>query len=171
MFPFNLAALTRATTLIQRKTKYREFFAAKTPQNITQLSFINSIFSQTSCCISKLFSSTSALQYFNREAMDEMTPIFLLEENEEPMATEPIYLSSYEREDSTPNTTPDHHHGSIYPDSINQLIAAQLELGSNMGTETVFYPTNPNASMISDDEEQPNLTPIIGNPEQYTSQI
>ena len=53
-----------------------------------------------------------------------MTHIFLPEENEEPTATEPIYLSSEESDLSTPNRTPDHHHGSVYPDSITQLIAS-----------------------------------------------
>ena len=40
-----------------------------------------------------------------------------------------------------------------------------------MGTETIFYPPTPNTSMIFDDEDPMNLTPIIGNPEQYTPQI
>ena len=40
-----------------------------------------------------------------------------------------------------------------------------------MGTDTVFYPPTANTSLISDDEEQSNLTPINGNPEQKTSQI
>ena len=34
-----------------------------------------------------------------------------------------------------------------------------------MDTETVFYPPNPNATMISDDDEQLILTPLIGNTE------
>ena len=100
--------------------------------------------------------------------MAEMSTTFLIEEDEEPVATEPIYLSSDESEYSTPNTTPDHQLECIYPDSINQLIASQLEQRSNMGTETVFYPPTPNTSMISEDEYQTNPTPIIGNPEQYT---
>ena len=87
------------------------------------------------------------------------------------MATEPIYLSSDESEYSTPNTTPDQQLECIYPDSINQLIASQLEQWSSVSTETIFYPPTPNTSMISDDEDQMNLTPIIGNPEQYTPQI
>ena len=103
--------------------------------------------------------------------MAKTTLIFLLEEDEEPTAREPIYLSSDESEYSTPITSPDHHHESIYPDSINQLIASQLEQRSNMGTETVFYPPTPNTSLISEDEEQSNLTPIIENPEHYTPQI
>ena len=46
-----------------------------------------------------------------------------------------------------------------------------MEQRSNMGTETVFSPPNQNTSMISDDEDPMNPTPIIGNPEQYTPQI
>ena len=103
--------------------------------------------------------------------MADMTPTFLLEEDEEPMATEPIFLLSDESEYSTPNAAPELHNESIYPDLINQLIVSQLEELSNLGTKTVFYPPTPKTSMISDDEEQSNLTPIIGNPEQYTSQI
>ena len=82
-----------------------------------------------------------------------------------------MYLSSDDSEHSSPSTNPDGHHESIYPDSINQLIASQLEQRSNVDTETVFYPSTPNTSMISDDEEQSNLTPLIGDPEQYTSHI
>ena len=70
-----------------------------------------------------------------------------------------------------PTQTPDHQLECIYPDAINQLIASQLEQWSNPGTETNSYPPTPNISMISDDEHQMNPTPIIGNPEQYTSQI
>ena len=87
------------------------------------------------------------------------------------MATEPIYLSSDESEYSTPNTTPDHQLECIYPDSITQLIASQLEQRSNMGAETIVYPPTPNTSPISDDEDPRNPTPIIGNPDQCTPQI
>ena len=59
----------------------------------------------------------------------------------------------------------------FYIDSINQLIASQLEKRSNIGTETVFYPPTPNRSMTFDDDEQSNLTPIIGNPQQHPSRI
>ena len=100
-----------------------------------------------------------------------MTTTFRIEEDEEPMATEPIYLSSDESEYSTPNTTPDHPLECIYPDSINQLIASQLEQRSIMGAETIVYPPTPNTSTISDDEDPMNPTPIIGNPDQYTPQI
>ena len=94
-----------------------------------------------------------------------------MEEDEEPMAAEPIYLSSDESEYSTPNTTPDHQLECIYPDLINQLIASQLEQQWDMGAETIAYPPTPNTSMISEDEDPMNPTPIIGNPEQYTPQI
>ena len=100
-----------------------------------------------------------------------MTTTFRIEEDEEPMATEPIYFSSDEGEYSTPNTTPDHQSECIYPNPINQLIASQLEQKPNMGAETTVYPPTPNTSMISDDEDPINPTPIIGNPEQYTPQI
>ena len=100
-----------------------------------------------------------------------MTTTFRIEEDEEPMATEPIYLSSDESEYSTPNTTPDHQRECIYPDSINRLIASQLEQRSNMGAQTIVYPPTPNPSIISDDEDPMNPTPIIGNPAQYMPQI
>ena len=103
--------------------------------------------------------------------MADMTTTFLIEEDEEPMAMEPIYLSSDESEYSTPNTTPDNQLQFIYPASINQLIASQLEQRSNTGIETVFSPPTPNMSIISADEGLTHPTPIIGNPEQYTPQI
>ena len=73
--------------------------------------------------------------------MAKLTPIFLLAGDEEPMATEPIYRSSDEIENSNPNTTTTNGHlESIYSDSNKKLIASQLEQRSNMGTATVFYP-------------------------------
>ena len=171
MISFNLTALTQPTLLIQRKAKTRNIFPRKTFQNLTQLSFMISIFNKNSRFVSNLFPSTTALKYFKKKTMADMTTTFLIEEDEEPMATEPIYLSSDESEYSTPNTTPNHQLECIYPDSINQLIASQLEQRSNMGTETIFYPPTPNTSMISDDEDSMNLTPIFGIPEQYTPQI
>ena len=103
--------------------------------------------------------------------MAEMNPIFLLEEDEVLMATKPLYLSSDESEYSTAHTIPDHHHESIYHDSINQLIASQVDQRSNRGTESLFYRPTPDTYMISDDDEQLNLTPITEYPEHYTSQI
>ena len=171
MISFNLTALTRETPFIQRKVKTRIIFPRKTFQNFTQLSFTISMFNKNSRFTSSLFSLITALKHFKKKAMADMTTTFRIEEDEQPMAREPIYLSSDEIEYSTPNTTPDHQLECIYPDSINQLIASQLEQRSNMGMETIFYPPTPNTSMISDDEDLMNLTPIIGNPEQYTPQI
>ena len=171
MISFNLTALTRETPFIQRKVKTRIIFPRKTFQNFTQLSFTISIFNKNSRFTSSLFSSITALKYFKKKAMADLTTTFLIEEDEEPMATEPIYLSSDESEYSTPNTTTDHQLECTYPDAINQLIASQLEQRSKTGAETVFYPPTPNIPMISDDEYQMNPTPIVGNPEQYTSQI
>ena len=170
MIPFNLTALTRPTPFIQRNEKTREFFRSKTLRNFTPSSFIVSIFNQNSRSTSNLFSSITA-SYFKKKAMADMTTTFPIEEDEEPMATQPIILSSDESEYSTPNTTPGHQLECFYPDSINQLIASQLEQRSNMGTETVFSPPTPNTSMISDDLDPTNPTPIVGNPEQYTPQI
>ena len=171
MISFNLIALTPETPSIQRKAKTRNIFPRRTLQKITLKSFIISIFNRNSRFTSKLFSSTTALKYFKERAMANMNTTFLIEEDEEPMATEPIYLSSDESEYSTPNTTPDHQLECICPDSINQLIASQLQQRPNLGTETDFSPPTPNTSMISDDKYQMNPTPISGNPEHYTPQI
>ena len=104
--------------------------------------------------------------------MAEKTPIFLLDEDEQQIATEPLYISSDESEYSTPNRTPAHYPESIYLDShnaINQLIASQLEQRSNIGTATVFCPPTSNTSMISDDDEQHSPTPKIGTAAHYMS--
>ena len=171
MIPFNPAALTKPTRSIQRKSKARDIFPRKTFQNFTQLSFVISIFNKNSPFPPKLSFSITALKHFKEKAFADMTTTFSIEEDEEPMATEPINLSSDESEYSTPNTTPDHQLECIYPDSINQLIASQLEQRSNLGTETIVYPPTPNTSLISDDEDPMNPTPIIGDPDQYTPQI
>ena len=98
MIPFNLTALTEPTPFIQRNAKTRENFHSKTLQNFTQSSFIVSIFIKNSRFTSILFSSITALKYFKKKAMADMTTTFLIEEDEEPMTTEPIYLSSDESE-------------------------------------------------------------------------
>ena len=171
MISFNPTALTQSTPLIQRKAKTRHIFLRKTFQNFTQLSFTVSIFNKNSRFASNLFSSITALKHFKKKPMADMTTTFLIGEDEEPMATEPIYLSSDENEYSTPNTTPDHQLECTYPNAINQLIASQLEQRSNTGTETAFYPPTPNISMNCDDQHSIGPTPIIGNPKQYTPQI
>ena len=171
MISFNPTALTQPTLLIQRKTKARRIFPRKTFQNFTQLSFTVSIFNKNSRFASNLFSSNTALKHFRKKAMADMTTTFLIQEDDEPMATEPIYLSSDESDYSTRDTTPDHQLEFTYSDAINQLIASQLDQRSNTGTETAFYPPTPNMSMKSDDQDSIDPTPIIGKPEQYTPQI
>ena len=171
MISFNLTALTQPTLSIQRKSKTRDIFHRKTFQNLPDLHSYFQTSTKTVASLQNLISSITALKHFKERAFADMTTTFRIEEDEEPMATEPIYLSSDESEYSTPNTTPDHQPECIYPDSINQLIASQLEQRSNMGAETTVYPPTPNTSMISNDEDPINPTPIIGNPEQYTPQI
>ena len=158
MFPFNLTALIRETLLIQRKEETRKIFHSKTLHNFTPFSFIVSIFNQNSRFNSNLFSSIKALKYFKKKAMSDTTSTFLIEEDEEPMATEPVYLSSDESEYPTPNTSPDHQLECIYPDSINQLIASQLEQRSNTGTKTVFYP--PTQTRLSSLTMKTQSTPL-----------
>ena len=142
MISFNLTALTRSTLLIQRKAKTRIIFTRKTFQNFTQLSFIISIFNKNSRFPSNLFSSITALKYIKKKALADRTTTFFTEEDEEPMATEPIYLSSDESENSTPNTTPNHRLECIYRDSINQLIASIRTTVKN-GRRDHRLPTNP----------------------------
>ena len=101
--------------------------------------------------------------------MAEMNPQFNFDEDQE-METQPIYLSSDEREiDSScsslvpqlPNNVPDTY------SAITQLIAAQHEQMSLSGTSAPQYPIPPPTSLISDDENDEVLTPITGNPAQF----
>ena len=171
MISFNPTALTQPTLLIQRKAKARHIFPRKTFQKFTQLSFTVSIFNKNSRFALNLFSSITVLKHFKKKTMADITTTFLIEEDEEPMAKEPIYFSSGESDYSTPNKTPDHQLECTYPEAINQLIASQMEQRSNTGTETAFYPPTPNMSMNSDDQDSMDPTSIIGNPGQYTPQI
>ena len=52
--------------------------------------------------------------------------------------------------------------------AITQLIAAQHEVMSLSGTSALQYPTTPPTSLISDDENDEMLTPINGNPAQFS---
>ena len=107
--------------------------------------------------------------------MFEMFFQFIFDEGEEPIATEPIFLSIDKNEYSNTNSTPGHYPESNYLDSynaINQLMASQLEKITITSTANVLCPPTPNASTTSDEDEHHNSTPIIiGNPVQYTSQI
>ena len=84
MIPFNLTALTRPTPFIQRNAKTRESFHSKTLRNFTPSSFIVSILNQNSRSTSNLFFSITALKYFKKKAMADMTTTFPIEEDEEP---------------------------------------------------------------------------------------
>ena len=171
MISFNITALTQPTLSIQRKSKTRHIFPKKLFRILPNIHSYFQSSTKTVALLQNLVYSITALKHFKKGAFAHMTTTFRIEEDEEPMATEPIYLSSDESEYSTPNTTPDHQLECIHPDSISQLIASQLEQRSNMGAETIVYPPTPNTSKISADDDPMNPTPIIGNPHQYTPQI
>ena len=169
MIPLNLTALTRATPLIQRKAKIRETVHTKTLQNSIQSSLIVSIFNQISCFILNLLPSTTVLRHFKRRAMAEMSSQLSIEEDQE-METQPICLSSDESEIASPCSSPIPQLPKNVPDTYNaitQLISAQHEQMSLSGTSALHYPITPPTSLISDDENDELLIPIIGNPAQF----
>ena len=165
MNPSNPTALTRRTPLIQRKEKTRKIFHTKTLQKFTQFSFIDRIFNQISCFISKPFSSTTALRHFKTKAMAEMNSQFTIVEDQE-METQPIYLSSDESEIVSPCSSPIPQLPNKVSDTrivITQLIAAQHEHMSKSGNFVLQYPTTPPTSLISDDDNDEVPIPKIGN--------
>ena len=94
-----------------------------------------------------------------------MNSQFTMNEDQE-METQPIYLSSDESEIESlcsspipqlPNNPPDTY------SAITQLIAAQHEQMSFSGTSAPQFPITPPTSLISEDENDEVLTPIIGN--------
>ena len=102
--------------------------------------------------------------------MAEMNSQFTIDKDQE-TETYPLYLSSDESEIDShcsspipqlPNNVPDNY------SAITQLIAAQHEQMSLSGTSAPQYPTTPPTSWISDDENDEALTPIIGNPAQFS---
>ena len=101
--------------------------------------------------------------------MAEMNPQFTIDVDQE-IEAQPIYLSSDESElalpcsshiPQLPNNVPDTY------SAITQLIAAQHEQMPLSGTSALQYPTTPPTWLISDDENDEALTPIIGNPAQF----
>ena len=169
MISFNLTASTRTTPLIQRKAKAREIFHPKTLQNSTQYSVRVLIFNRFSCFISHLFSLTTALRLFKKKAMDEMKSHFTIDEDQE-METQPIYLSSDESEIASPGSSPILQPPNNVPDTysaITQLIAAQHDQMSSSGNSALKHPTTPPNLLLSDDDSDEVLTPIIGNPAQF----
>ena len=100
--------------------------------------------------------------------MAAMNYQFTTDEDQE-METQRIYLSSDESEINSLCSSPIPQLPNV-PDTytaITQLIAAQHEQMLLSGTSALQYPTNPPTSLISDDEGDELLTPIIGNPTQF----
>ena len=168
MISFNLTALNRETPLIQRK-KTREIFPRKFSQNSTLNSFIFPTFNLLSRFSLRIPSRNTALQYFKKKAMAEINSQFIFNEDQE-METQPIYLSSDESEIDSISSSPIPQLPNNVPDTysaITQLIAAHHEQMSLSGTSALQCPTTPPISLISDDENDDILTPIIGNPAQF----
>ena len=87
------------------------------------------------------------------------------------METQHIYLYSDESEIDSPPSSPIPQLQNNVPDTysaMTQLIAAEHERMSLPGTSALQYPTTPPTSLISDDENDEMLTPISGNPAQFT---
>ena len=102
--------------------------------------------------------------------MAERNSQFTIDEDQE-METQPIYLSSDESEIHSPPSSPIPQLPNNVPDTytaITQLKAAQHEQMSLPGTSALQYPTTLPTSFFSDDETAEMLTPIIGNPAQFT---
>ena len=170
MISFNLTVLTRETPSIQRKPKTRNIFPRKTLRNFTLNSFIVSTFFLFSRFNLRTSSRNTALQYFKKKAMAEINSQFNFNEDQE-KETQPIYLSSDESEIDSLHPSPIPQLPNDVPDTysaITQLIAAHHEQMSGSGTSAPQYPTTPRTSLISDDENDEMLTPIIGNPAQFS---
>ena len=100
--------------------------------------------------------------------MAEINSQFNFNDDQE-METQPIYLSSDESEIDSVRSSPIPQLPNNVPDTysaITKLTAAQHEQMSLSGTSAFQCPTNPPTSLISDDENDDMLTPIIGNPAQ-----
>ena len=98
--------------------------------------------------------------------MAEISSQFNFDEDQE-MEAQPIYLSSGESEIDQSSSSPIPQLPNNVPDTysaITQLMAAQHEQMSLSGTSGLHYPTTPPTSLISDEENEEVLTPIIGNP-------
>ena len=110
-----------------------------------------------------------ALRHFKTKAMAEMNSQFTIEEDQE-METQLIYLSSDESEIPSPCSSLIPQLPNNIPDTysaITQLIAAQHEHMSLSGTSVPQYPTTPITSLISEDDNDEVLTPLIGNPADF----
>ena len=94
---------------------------------------------------------------------------FAIDEDREKEA-QPIHLSSDKSEIASPCSSPIPQLPNHVPDTysaITQLQAAQHEQMSASGTSGPQYPTTPSTSLISDDDNDEVVTPIIGDPAQF----
>ena len=169
MISFNLTALPRETSLIQRKVKTRKLFPRKTSQNFTLNSFIFSTFILLSHSSLRIPSRNTAVQNFKKKVMAENNSQFNFDEDQE-METQPIYISSDENEIDSPSSSPIPLLPNNVPDTysaITQLIAAQHEQMSLSGTSALQCPITPPTSLISDDANDDMLIPIKDNLAQF----
>ena len=98
--------------------------------------------------------------------MAEMNSQFTIDEDQE-MQTQPIYLSSDEREIASPCSSPIPQLPNNIADTysaITQLIEPQEEQMSSSGNFVLQYPTTPPISYVSEDDTDEMPTPIVGNP-------
>ena len=98
-----------------------------------------------------------------------MKPQFTIDEDQE-IETEPIYLPSDESEIDSPCSSPIRQLPNNVTDTYcarTQLIAAQHHQMLMSGTSALQYPTTPPTSLISDDQNDELLTPIISKPAQF----
>ena len=170
MIPVSLTALTRATHLVEQKTKTRNFFPRKTLQNFFVTSFNFSSFNLISRIFSKRFFPTTAKQYSKKKAKAEMNSQFTFNEDQE-RQTQPLYVCSDENETVSPCSLPIPQLSNNVPDThsaIAQLIAAHGEQMSSSGNFSLQYLCTPPFSLLSDDDNDEMFNPIFGNPAQLT---
>ena len=98
-----------------------------------------------------------------------MNPQFFIGEDQE-MGAQPIHLCCDETEIASPSLSTLPLLPNNIPDTysaIPQLKTAQHEQMQLSGTSASQYPTTPPTSLISVDDNDELLTPIIGNPAQF----
>ena len=112
-----------------------------------------------------------ALKHFKEKEVAKMRCQFNFAEEEETMATEPIFLSSDESVYSAPCSSPDQYlagNVSNSYDAINQIIATrQKKRSASVSTAAQYPPFPPNCLVLNDDGEE-NFNNITGNSSQHT---
>ena len=161
MISFNLTALTRETPSIQRKEETRNIFPQQNPPKFYP-TFIHSFNLQQKQSF-----------YFKFIIFNHGTKFF-----QETSHGRHVLHIPYRRRRGTYGHGTDIflHLRTNKPNAfiLTRLTSSYLHNWNNgqiRASETVFYSPTPNTSMISDDEDLTNPTPIIGNPQQYTPQI